>query len=451
MDISISEFLPASYEKIFPNYHVDLGSLVYLSGLYFLYDYITTSEIIVRILDSDLRYSSPEDSDIPTNVHQISFIPMTSPPTISNKLSKFLSDKNHSVAVMTVGNNSWCYYSSPPPIHKVAASIPFFFHQLFPRKNNRKGQETDVPLLNEKQQLLVDALYSNNEKVVRELFKEKFNKQLMQEKYIKTSLVGVDKKLVAEEIQALEQNITNGRERINLLHRQMLSVYQDIEDDQLRIIGLKTRSDTIEADKLAQFFSSIDCLEFIDCVDSSLVYNVYATSNVNPDKLHIMHDYIEMYDGILYSNVQPDDVEDFHQLLKYIFTENPLLGIKTFSRVKLSLLTNTNAPLSREGSSSPLPEDYLPHPHIMDYNCFGTGQTEVYRYLAAYDILGAVQQSIACCTSLNPGEINVVALLLQRVYKNKKKVLLTKDGKHLNYQEAIEWLKEKENENGISN
>lgn len=462
MSLTIEEFLPPNYKKIFPTYHVDqeIDDIVYLSGLFFLYDVISNQEEYIRIVN--YVSTSPGQAK-----YSIEFI-MSTQEQVANLfdhktehhvpiLSEFMSTSKSSAYVSHRSdcNDSqyMCYYTEYPSPYKIAAAIPAFFHQLFPTRRDKNNKQTSVPLLRSEEQRLMKALYDEDEHKLRVLFSKKFNKNSLQQLYMESKLKEFDKHMIESRSQLLDTYIVEIKYDIEQLEKQLFDMYNKMDSFLLQKCGLHVQGSQ-NGDKLCHFFNSIDCVDFVDIQDGSIFYDVYTTSNVNPDKLHIMYDYIDMTAGYLYHTIDAEDIDDFRLLLKNIFSESPTIGIKTYSCIKLNYQNeNFQTPLARrQDSELTRPRDgYLPQPHIMLYNCFGTGQLEVQKYLSEHDVLGAIQQSVACCANLNAGEINIVASLLNRAYKNKEKIFLTFDGDNLNYQEAIDWVKERKRSDAASN
>ena len=96
---------------------------------------------------------------------------------------------------------------------------------------------------------------------------------------------------------------------------------------------------------------------------------------------------------------------------------------------------------------------YMANPHIDRYRCLGDYQYTIAECLQNHDYIGALEQAVASCRSLNFGDSCVMEefsnVMSGNSSKNNRCILLP-DGKIVNPSEAIRWLKEQQKSNDES-
>ena len=99
--------------------------------------------------------------------------------------------------------------------------------------------------------------------------------------------------------------------------------------------------------------------------------------------------------------------------------------------------------------------DYMPNPHIDKFSCLGSYSNPINRYLRDRNYIGALEQALASCKSLNFGDSPVMGEFMNQMYgyyssgsvrKNTKCIELP-DGRVVTPKDAIAYLKE-ESRNG---
>ena len=98
-------------------------------------------------------------------------------------------------------------------------------------------------------------------------------------------------------------------------------------------------------------------------------------------------------------------------------------------------------------------KECTPNPHIDGYSCLGTHMPAINNLLRDNNYIGAVEQCVASCKSLNFADSVVMSTFMKRLYGlpghtdvNNRCIELP-DGRVLTAREAAEWLKAEEGEN----
>ncbi len=99
--------------------------------------------------------------------------------------------------------------------------------------------------------------------------------------------------------------------------------------------------------------------------------------------------------------------------------------------------------------------DCMPNPHIDQYRCLGAYQAEINMFLQDHNYIGAIEQCIASCKSLNFADWTVMNEFMQRVCGNSDSSVNNKcfelpDGSVVNTKAAIEFLKKQKGEESVN-
>lgn len=246
---------------------------------------------------------------------------------------------------------------------------------------------------------------------------------------------------VRSEITAIDDEIANMNSRIgdSLKNRNNYCI---------RLMGLEA--------KIAQGGEDSEIMEYVLCNGKIELIEVGGTH-----MRFIVKDYLSYFDkemverilnnddsfvyytshGNVRSGIEPERME---KLLKAIFVEESL-RIRFCAGYQLSLNSNV-APLRRwiygYGYST-----YMPNPHIDEYGCMGNYATTINQLLQNHDYIGAIEQCIASCKSLNWGDSTVMSLFMDSMYGSgnaNNRCIELPDGSVVNPTEAIEWLEAQE-------
>ena len=93
--------------------------------------------------------------------------------------------------------------------------------------------------------------------------------------------------------------------------------------------------------------------------------------------------------------------------------------------------------------------DCMPNPHTDRYECLGTYLGEINDCLGRNDTIGAIEQCIASCKSLNFGDSTVMEVFMSRLYNpddeyDYDKCIELPDGRTVDIVQAIAWMKEQD-------
>lgn len=148
------------------------------------------------------------------------------------------------------------------------------------------------------------------------------------------------------------------------------------------------------------------------------------------------------------NNIIP--AEDMKMLMEAIFIDGTL-KLRFCAAYELQLEGRAKG-LSSYSYSADYRE-YMPNPHIDRYACLGNNEYEINRCLKDNNYIGAIEQCIASCKSLNFADSTVMREFMLRMYgiserHTNNRCIELPDGRVVVPKEAIKYLKEANVENG---
>lgn len=218
----------------------------------------------------------------------------------------------------------------------------------------------------------------------------------------------------------------------------------------IRLLGLER--------KIAEGGEDSEIMDYFLCNNK-----LYLESVTNNDMYFCVRDYLEYFDpemaersinnfrSYVYPNGQNTyrgiTAEDMKMLMTEIFlTDEPRIRIRFCAAYRFDLNGSVSAMSNHE---FPMEfSDYMPNTHINRYSCIGNYQRAINDLLKNRDYIGALEQCIASCKSLNFGDSTVMQEFMKTLYTangmNSRYIELA-DGNIVGTAEAIRWLKQQEN------
>lgn len=259
---------------------------------------------------------------------------------------------------------------------------------------------------------------------------------------LKKSLATVRKRVYENMIEHSEKVLSDTENQIISLRDQYSILLDRIESETVRLEGAKLLAERCEDDnELFDYFqnnsqivdvaAAAGCISFIvktylDVYDPEL-YREYAKSG------YIFENYSNMAYG----------KEDRKLLMDAIFSEDPEFRIKMCGYYCLYL--NGYVQTSSNYSYPNKLKDYVPNPHLDRHSCLGSYEPEINKLIRSGNIVGAIEQCIASCMSVNLAEVTMTFKpMMNGIFSSTEKVLLRSDGTEMTVKDAIKYLKEKE-------
>lgn len=142
------------------------------------------------------------------------------------------------------------------------------------------------------------------------------------------------------------------------------------------------------------------------------------------------------------------DPKNIKTLLDGILSEDRCLKLKMCAYFKMDYFGSSVESARRYnfvGEDKELKE-YIPNPHLDMHNCFGQNKLVILEQLRTGDAIGAIECAIACTQRVNIHEYMSFDPFVSNILQCTEKCLVADDGTELTPEEAVEYLKGKNND-----
>lgn len=249
---------------------------------------------------------------------------------------------------------------------------------------------------------------------------------------------------VAASISDYDDNINHLNNEIgNLLHRR--------NEACIRLLGLERKiAEGGEDSEIMEYFLCNNRLVLENVTDTDMYFAVkdyltYFDSEMAERAINNMRSFV--YDG---GSRHGTSAEKMKKLMTEIFVkENPRLRIKVCAAYRFALEGNVS-PCGHHDFSFEF-ADCIPNTHIDAFNCMGNYSRTINNLLMDRNYIGAIEQCIASCKSLNWGDSPVMGEFMRAMWGTNgynNRCIELPDGRIVKPAEAIEWLELQETENG---
>lgn len=269
---------------------------------------------------------------------------------------------------------------------------------------------------------------------------------------IRQLLGGFETRFERIECDKIRTEIENVDSEINRMNNQIGSCLNRRNEICIRLLGLER--------KIAEGGVDSEIMEYFLCNDRLVLENV-----TDRDMYFSVKDYLSYFDSELaeraisnprsfvYSVVGRDNyrgisVEKMKALMRAIFVdENPRVKIKVCAAYRFDLNGNVS-PMGGHGFSYEF-ADCMPNTHIDRYTCMGNYTRTINALLVKRDYIGALEQCIASCKSLNWADSTVMNEFMRTIWGNSdygynNRCIELPDGRVVKPADAIQWLEQQE-------
>lgn len=225
------------------------------------------------------------------------------------------------------------------------------------------------------------------------------------------------------------------------LNRRYEQAMKDIETATIRLEGAKALAEKQDDnDELFEYFRDNDQIAKVT-VDGAVIEVVIRTC-------------LDLYDPDLYRDLAASgnifrfndgrSVEDHKLLMDAIFSTEPEFRIRMCGYYWLNMNGTVKSQMGYNYACVPECADHMPNPHLQRHACLGSYQPEIQSCLRAGNVVGAVEQCIASCMSVNLGETSMTfGPMIGDLFNSNKALLHREDGADMTVSEAIAYLKER--------
>ena len=269
---------------------------------------------------------------------------------------------------------------------------------------------------------------------------------------IRQLLAGFEMQYEKNECEETRRNIQTVLGYIEDYNRQIESYLRQQRDYEIRLLGLETKiAQGGEESEIMDYFLCNNRLVLEDVTNTQLTFGVkdyltYFDEDMAKRVIENKSSYVYHPRGRACNNIIP--AEDMKKLMTAIFIDQTI-------RMKVCAAYRFNLSGRIEGLSgfsyNYEYDEYFPNTHIDRYRCLGSYETTINTLLSKHDYIGAIEQSIASCKSLNFGDSTVMVEFMLRLYgisdssnRVNTRCLELPDGRVVNPKEAVEFLNNQE-------
>lgn len=273
---------------------------------------------------------------------------------------------------------------------------------------------------------------------------------------IRRNLAGFEQRFEKDEREREQYNLERIERDLRNLRAQMETYYKARRESELRILGLTEKIESAsEESELMDYFIRNKNIEFDSMDDSSLTF--------------LAHTYIEFFDEDIAERVignkssyiyrpahalrsnHPIDPDDMAMLIHAVFIDRSI-RMKVCAAYTLYYSTGRVDGIRRHEYGRTCKE-HTPNPHIDQYGCIGSYETHINECLQNRDYIGAIEQCVASCRSLNFSDSTVMEEFMRRLYGTSRysesvnvRCIELPDGTVVTPREAVELLKKEKEE-----
>ena len=269
---------------------------------------------------------------------------------------------------------------------------------------------------------------------------------------IRTLLVGFETRYEKVECDKVRSTIQDYIYEIDRLNEQIGEYLRCKADQEVRLLGLQTKIAQNEGDsEIMEYFLCNRKLVLESVTDTEMTFGCmdyleYFDEDMAKKMIENKRSYVYRPNGRMCNNYIPED--DMKMLMTAIFLDQTI-RMKLCAAYRFRLNGSVDA-LSHYTYGYEF-RDCMPNTHIDAYRCMGNYSTTINRLLRDNNYIGALEQCIASCKSLNFADGTVMEEFMRRIYGMSDSNVNTRcielpDGTVVSPKEAIEWLKAQKKE-----
>ena len=271
---------------------------------------------------------------------------------------------------------------------------------------------------------------------------------------IRQLLAGFETRYERVQLDDIRYRLQSTINSINEMNERISSYLRQQRDYEVALLGYETKiaQSQGEDSEIMEYFLCNKHLNLESVDDTRMKFVVtdyvsYFDEEIIRRVLDNPTSFIYRTDGRDHGNIISHD--DMKLLMEAIFIDETL-KMRFCAAYQFELGGNVQA-LSNYNYPAECRE-YMPNPHIDRYRCMGNYGKIINERLRDHDYIGAIEQCIASCKSLNFGDSPVMSDFMNRMYGlggyGAVKCIELPDGKIVTPKDAIKYLKEASAANG---
>lgn len=272
---------------------------------------------------------------------------------------------------------------------------------------------------------------------------------------IRQLLAGFESRYERIQCDNVRNQIERANAELDALQERIGDWLKEKRDYEIKLLGLETKIAQSDGDsEIMEYFLCNKHVSLESVSDSTMRFVVcdyltYFDEDMAKRIIDNQTSYVYRPNGRACNNIIP--AEDMKMLMEAIFIDEKL-RIRFCAAYEFQLEGSTRALGGYHYSSDY--REYMPNTHIDRYRCLGSYGSAMNRCLRDHNYIGAIEQCIASCKSLNFGDSAVMQEFMRVLYGisdygTNNRCIELPDGSVVKPKEAIEYLKkEAEEANG---
>lgn len=266
---------------------------------------------------------------------------------------------------------------------------------------------------------------------------------------IRQLLSGFETRYEKIERDKVRNSIAATDDKINQFNNEIGRLFGQRNELCIKLMGLERKiEEGGEDSEIMEYFLCNNRLVLEEVTDTDMYFCVkdYLTYF---DR-EMAEQYINNERSFVYNGRHGASAEKMKKLMWELFvSEEPRLRIKVCAAYRFNL--NGNVGTQGRHNFSYEFSDCMPNPHIDRWNCIGNYERTINQLLMNRDYIGALEQCVASCKSLNWGDSTVMGTFMNTMWNSddgyNNRCIELPDGRVVKPAEAIKWLEQQEAEN----
>lgn len=266
---------------------------------------------------------------------------------------------------------------------------------------------------------------------------------------VRQLLAGFETRYERMECDKVRREIQQFDNEMNRLNEQIGVLLGRRNDTCIKLMGLERKiAEGGEDSEIMEYFLCNNRLYLENVTDQDMYFAVkdyltYVDHEMAERAINNMRSFVYPYGDRAHNGITRDGMK---KLMTELFVnEEPTLRIRVCAAYRFAL-NGSVSPQSHHNFACEF-NDCMPNTHINEYSCMGNYSRTINSLLAKHDYIGALEQCIASCKSLNWGDHPVMSAFMETMWgggRVNNRCIELPDGRVVKPVEAIKWLEEQE-------
>ena len=294
--------------------------------------------------------------------------------------------------------------------------------------------------LTPKERELINTLLHTDSEAYLKCISDFAEKYDFREASIKNMLSGFELRYERQRMSQIEREIQNMDSTIDNYNMEISRALTKRRDFEIELmgLGLKISNGANGDSEIMRYFLANKRLVLESVDDNYIIFGIrdylcYYDENQVKATLLKQGGYV---DSCRRGSISTDDMR---MLMTALFVDEEL-KLRVCAKYQFRLTGNVSA--VQHATYSMEYDGYMPNTHIDQFGCLGNYNKVINELLKRNDYIGAIEQCIASCKSLNFVDYSVMRRFVENMYDSAKKCIELPNGNVVTPKEAIKYLKE---------